>query len=109
MSVVECLFGRDSAEYRGFYERVVDNSGQDEEKEKVELIVRMRTGFGNQKRVLDPGGVSGGKTLQEEKLIMERIDVILPWENHHEPKTKTTIVTRINGLKVDKNKNKKKN
>ena len=118
MSVVECLFGRDSAEYRGFYERVVDHSsrngngngnGQDEEKEKVELIVRMRTGFGNQKRVLDPCGVSGGKTLQEEKLIMERIDVILPWENHHEPKTKTTIVTRINGLKVDKNKNKKKN
>ena len=61
----------------------------------------MRTGFGNQKRELDPCGVSGLKTLQEEKLIMERIEVILPWEDQQEPKTKTTIVTRIKKLKVD--------
>ena len=66
MSVVECLFGRDSAEYRGFYKAVVDNisgNGHEEgfQKKKVELIVRMRTGFGNQKRELDPCGVSGLK------------------------------------------------
>ena len=77
LSVVERLFGGESAEYREYY-LALKVGVDEEEEEKKELVVRLRVGFGREKRMLD--GFDAKTTLKEAGLLKERVEVLVNWQ-----------------------------
>jgi hypothetical protein len=97
LNVVESMFGSNHPQYRTFYEAItVRNEGNEMKKE---LILCLKTGFGQGKKLLDPI-VDGSKTLKNEKLLMQRIEVELLINVENE--MKEDIRRRINNIKKKK-------